>query len=81
MEELTQELQQLDIKIEEVKQNIKIYNIEGGNDQEKNELKLDLDKKIKEEEQKNKILEIQYQKSLETIQKIKDHLIELFEVL
>lgn len=59
-----------------------MFNTEGtGSAQEKFQQKEELTKKIAEEQQKSEILEIQYQKSVETIQKIKEHLLELFEVL
>lgn len=81
VKDLTEELKKLDTEIEEVKEKIKIYNIGDSGDNEKDKLKEELALKIKEEEKKRQILDLQYTKSLETIKKIKSYLIELFTTL
>ena len=81
VKDLTEELKKLDEEIEEVKEKIKIYNIGDSGDNEKDKLKEELALKIKEEEKKREILDLQYSKSLETIKKIKSYLVELFITL
>ena len=61
VDELTEELQMLDGKIEGVKREIDIYNSDGkSGNLEKSQLKEELKNQIEEEEKKNQILEIQY---------------------
>lgn len=82
VKELNEELEELDRKIEHLKESIKMYHIQGSSaNAEKNQAKLELAKKIEEEKKKKEILQIQHKKSLETIEKIKECLLELFKTL
>lgn len=82
VKELNDELEELDKKIEQLKESIKMYHIQGSSvNAEKNQAKLELAKKIEEEKKKKEILQIQHKKSLETIEKIKECLLELFKTL
>ena len=82
VEEIARELETVDQKILEVKEEIKVVNLQGSFESiDKQEQKLILTQKIEEENMKYELLKAHEEKAFETIQKIKDYLIELFESL
>jgi len=80
--ELTKDLEQIDVEISKVKEEIKNYNTKGATkDVRKHELKVSLSEKIVQEEKKKEILRVQYEKSLETMQIIKGYLENILEAI
>jgi len=82
VDELENELEELDSRIEHAKENIKLYNVQGAPENElKHKEKQMLDQKIRDEEFKMQLLKVQEQSATETIKKIKDYLISIFEAV
>lgn len=79
VKELTEEVEELERKIEEKKKDIQIYSTKGAtSDNQRRELKIALTNKIQQEEKKKAILKAQYEKSIETINLIKGYLENVF---
>lgn len=82
VEEIVKDLDSIDKKIGEVKEEIKLINLQGSNQtNDRQEQKHLLSKRIEEENLKHELLKMHEEKAHETIQKMKDYLIELFESL
>lgn len=80
VKDLSNELEEIDRKIAEVKEKISKYNTRGATkDIKKHEMKVNLSQKIVQEEKKKQILKVQYEKSLECMNVIKDYLGKLLE--
>jgi hypothetical protein len=80
VDELENELEELDSRIEYAKENIKLYNVQGAPENEtKYKEKQQLDQKIRDEEFKMQLLKVQEQAAVDTIKKIKEYLIGVFE--
>lgn len=82
VDELENELEELDARIEHAKENIKLYNVQGAPENElKHKEKQMLDQKTRDEEFKMQLLKVQEQSATDTIKKIKDYLIGVFEAV
>ncbi|KAL4455296.1 hypothetical protein ABPG74_012448 [Tetrahymena malaccensis] len=79
VKELNEEVEELERKIEEKKKEIQMYSTKGAtNDNKRREMKIALTNKIQQEEKKKVILKAQYEKSIETINLIKQYLENVF---
>lgn len=79
VKDLNEEVDDLEAKIEEKKKEIQMYQTKGAtNDNKRREMKIALTNKIQQEEKKKAILKAQYEKSIETINLIKQYLENVF---
>lgn len=79
VEELTKEVEELEEKITQKRANIQEMYLKGSADQcEKDKVNEELKNKVDYQKRKKKILDEQYQKSFETMNTIKQHLLEIF---
>lgn len=82
VKDLNEEVDELEKKIEEKKREIQMYSTKGAtNDNKRREMKIDLTNKIQQEEKKKQILKAQYDKSIETINLIKEYLVKVFQAI
>jgi hypothetical protein len=82
VDELENELEELDARIDHAKENIKLYNVQGAPENElKHKEKQMLDQKTRDEEFKMQLLKVQEQSATDTIKKIKDYLTSVFEAV
>ena len=78
--DLSKQLKEIDQEIDKAKNDIATYNTKGATkDIKKHELKVNLSQKIVQEEKKKEILKVQYEKSLESMNIIKEYLGKLLE--
>eukprot|EP00825_Cyclidium_porcatum_P028172 TRINITY_DN304_c0_g1_i14.p1 TRINITY_DN304_c0_g1~~TRINITY_DN304_c0_g1_i14.p1 ORF type:complete len:563 (+),score=197.84 TRINITY_DN304_c0_g1_i14:535-2223(+) len=82
VKDLNEEVDELEKKIEEKKKEIQMYQTKGATtDNKRREMKIALTNKIQQEEKKKAILKAQYEKSIETINLIKQYLENVFSAI
>lgn len=82
VKDLTVKLEDIEDEIAKTKDQISEYNTNGATkDIKKHEIKVKLSEQIVQEEKKKQILKVQYEKSLESMNTIKDYLTKLLETI
>lgn len=82
VEEIARELEAIDRRIGDVKEEIRALNLQGvGELSSREEQKRQLNQRIEEENLKYELLKAHEEKAQETIQKIKEYMVEMFEGL